>query len=105
MTVTQTLVARPRVVLTSRPAKTLSDGASMRIVRVLGSLRGVKVAVMIIARRDKITGRASGVVRVGSNVVRQVRSGVSRSTSPFNGGNVVGWVGVCCCAGSVVVSV
>lgn len=91
MTVTHTLVARPRVVLTSRPANTLSDGASMRIVRVLGSLRGAKVAVIMIARRDKITGRASGVVRVGSNVVRQVRRGLGRSTSPFNGSKCVGW--------------
>lgn len=92
MTVTHTLVSGPRVVLTSRPAKTLSDGASIRIVRVLGRLRrGRKLAVMIIARRDKITGRASGVVRVGSKLVRHVRSGVSRGTSPFNGGKFVGW--------------
>lgn len=93
MTVTHTLVSGPRVVLTSRPAKTLSDGASIRIVGVLGRLRGGrKLAVIIIARRDKMTGRASGVVRVGSKLVRQVRRGVSRGTSPFNGGKFVGWL-------------
>lgn len=90
MTVTHTLVAGPRVVLTSRPAKTLSSGADIRIVSLLGRLRrGRKVAVMIMARRDNMTGRASGIVRVGSKLVKDVRSGESRR---LMSGSCIGWL-------------
>lgn len=80
------------MVLTSRPANTLSSGASIRIVRLLGELGTRRnIAAVIIARRDNITGRAGGVMRVGSNMVNHVRRGLSRATHPFNVGNVVGW--------------
>lgn len=70
MTVTQTLVAGPTVVLTSRPAKGLSDGADTSILKLLGHAdKRFGRAVMVVARGGRVTRLTSHVMQVRSNGV------------------------------------
>lgn len=57
------------MVLTSRPANTLSDRSNRRIVTVLRRLHSHKRAIVVIARSPRITTRTRQIVRVHSNRV------------------------------------
>lgn len=67
-TVTETLIAEPTVVLTSRPAKGLSSRARLRIVDLLGDyISSFKRALVVVARSRAVTRVTSRVVVVRSN--------------------------------------
>lgn len=75
ITVTETLTVGPRMVLFSRPASTLSPRVIKRMLSIVGSLMGRKVAVIIMARRVKFTGGIdSEIVFVSRNMVIRSRS-------------------------------
>lgn len=70
ITVVHSVTVGPSIVLFSRPASTLSPRVMKRILRLVGSLTGRKVAVIIIARRVKFTHRiTSEILFVSSNRV------------------------------------
>lgn len=69
ITVTQTVIAGPGVVLTSRPANGLSSAGNGRIVLLLGRLGGSKTAIIVMARSRRGTRRTNHVIQVVSNYV------------------------------------
>lgn len=73
--VTHTLVGNNRIVLTSRPANTLSAADNGRIVHVLLRLRTTKRAIVLIARSPGITTGTRQVVRIDSNRVLDSQHG------------------------------
>lgn len=71
MTITETLIGGPTIVLTSRPSKDLSAGGGTRLRRLFFSLEsGFNRAFIVIARSRNLTSVASHAVRLGSKVVR-----------------------------------
>lgn len=66
-TITETLVAGPRVMLTSRPANTLSSGTSSTLLGLFNSFGRRNRAVLVIARSAGTTSYTGEVVFVGSN--------------------------------------
>lgn len=78
ITVTQTLTTGPTVLLTSRPAKGLSDYASRSIVKLLGAAdAGFSRAVIVVARGRRVTRLTSQVVHVRSKQV--IAKGTNRT--------------------------
>lgn len=74
ITVTHTLIGRPRLVLTSRPATTLSGGSNHSIIAVVRRVtqrRGY--AVLVIARSGQVLSITSHVVGLMSNHLRSSR--------------------------------
>lgn len=70
ISVTQTLLAGPTVILTSRPAKGLSSIADVRIMKLLGSYTTeFRRAALVIARRRRMTRVTSEMVHVSSKGV------------------------------------
>lgn len=70
ITTTETLVLRPRVVLTSRPANTLSSGGTGDLVRGLSNLgHSRRTAVLVMARSSGTTDFYGHVLFVRSNIV------------------------------------
>ncbi len=75
MTVTHTLTGSPSVVLTSRPAKSLSSGADDGVLGRLVSLRrSGGMALVVMARSVSMTGLTSEIVRILSNRVVSTNS-------------------------------
>lgn len=66
-TITHTVVAGPRLVLTSRPAKTLSSGTASDLLELFGEVGRSKRAVLVIARDAGTTDRTGEILFVGSN--------------------------------------
>lgn len=73
ITVMHTVLVRPRVVLLSRVATTLSPRVMERMLRMMLRLTGAKVAVLVIARRVRFThSMTSEIVFVsGKGVMRR----------------------------------
>lgn len=70
MSVKQTLVGHPTVILTSRPAKGLSGGGDSRVIRLLHETgRRCERAVVVVARGLRVTGATSHIVTVRSKGV------------------------------------
>lgn len=70
-TVNETVIGGPSVLLYSRPANTLSCGASGRVlglVRAIG--RGCNGAIMVMARGSTVGSVTSRIIQVHSNVVQ-----------------------------------
>lgn len=75
ITVTHTIISKPGVVLTSRPANGLSSGGKRRIVRLLARLGGRKAAVIVIARDRHSTNFTDHMVGLFS---KRVMTSVTR---------------------------
>lgn len=70
ITLTETLIGHPSVLLTSRPAKGLSPGASRRVVGLLRRVGSEKAAMIIIARGGSVMGSVHGhIIAVRRNSV------------------------------------
>lgn len=70
------MIGSPSVLLTSRPANTLSDSADIRIVSLLRRMTGSQL-IIVIARGPRLTRRCTAeVIALGSNIVHS-------SASPF----------------------
>ncbi len=80
-TITHTLVAGPGLVLTSRPANTLSSGTDRRLLSLFDRVGGAKRAVLVMARSIETTDGTDHILFVGSNrIFRRVchKSGAGR---------------------------
>lgn len=71
ITVTETVIGGPGLLLTSRPANTLSDGSNTRIVRLFRELGSRKMSMLVVARSTSVTTRTGEIIAVGSNVLRR----------------------------------
>lgn len=70
ITVTETLITGPTVILTSRPANGLSSGADTSIVKLVGQADcRFRRAIMVVARGGRVTQLTSQVIHVRSKGV------------------------------------
>lgn len=92
ITVTQTLMGSPTIVLTSRTAKGLSAHASFRVLILFRGLRTRKHAVVFIARGPRVTrcddhGVALHSKRIASSAIGQGVLGTTRTLTQLPGGS------------------
>lgn len=82
-TITETLVASPELVLTSRPAKTLSSGSASRLLKMFRQVGRSKRAVLVMARSIGTTDGTKEILFVGSKRIFRRMCGNRRASRRF----------------------